>query len=425
MIRDGLVLPRFDEEPANKIILGLGFGDEGKGMAVAYETARSLAFGCSPINVRFNGGPQAAHNVRIARSDGVVMHHTHSQFGSGSMLGATTVVTSGMLVNPMTIASEATHLSIASGIDVLKKLVIDARCPVVLPMHIHANQEVEKSRNSAHGSTGNGVGIARWCEMTDRDMTVTVMDLFDTAMLVRKIGYWSEQIQSRFGVPIPPLTRADARAITDGMMSLVDSGLRVLDTTSYLSMLASSGECCFICEGSQGIMLDQRYGFFPHVTFGDMSSNGVPEVIRMCSRVVGVTRSYATRHGNGPFPVALAKTDVLEKDNEWSEWAGSFRIGVLDLSLLREGAYHAGADEIFVSCLDRYGGAVSYDYRRTERVCAESEETLLDSISDMCAPVTAVGRGETIDKWQDKIGVQNGWRNLDEDGLRCRHEDQD
>ena len=75
-------------KPVPAAIVGLGFGDEGKGMAVAHEVGRSRACGLDAMVVRFNGGPQAAHNVRVVDRDGNIRHHTHAQFGSGTLLGA-------------------------------------------------------------------------------------------------------------------------------------------------------------------------------------------------------------------------------------------------------------------------------------------------------------------------------------------------
>ena len=98
--------PFVDREPQSKVVIGLGYGDEGKGMAVAHETLRALAHGLRVVNVRFNGGPQAAHNVRVMVNYATVLHHTHSQFGSGSMFGALTVLMRFVIV------SEVAYLNI-------------------------------------------------------------------------------------------------------------------------------------------------------------------------------------------------------------------------------------------------------------------------------------------------------------------------
>ena len=137
-------------------IIGMGFGDEGKGMAVAYETARAVHDGLIPVNVRFNGGPQAAHNVRIVTDEGHILHHTHSQLGSGTMLGATTVITDGMLFDPVAMMPEVLHMARVTGrqkVDVLRNVHVDELCPVVLPIHAAVNRALEEDRgNARHGA---------------------------------------------------------------------------------------------------------------------------------------------------------------------------------------------------------------------------------------------------------------------------------
>ena len=221
----------FKHEPTHKVVLGLGYGDEGKGMAVAHEVARALAFGLRPIVVRFNGGPQAAHNVRVQTDDGNVMHHTHSQFGSGALLGAKTILAKGMLFDPLAVAREASHLSFVTKRDVMPDLMVDKACPVVLPIHAYANQQLERIRgNERHGSTGRGIGVARACEhacktgLVDRDMLIDVRSLFNATELNSKMRFWCEWISKQFHIEVDVPIGGFADDMSDGMRRLVWDG---------------------------------------------------------------------------------------------------------------------------------------------------------------------------------------------------------
>ena len=115
------------------IVIGLGFGDCGKGTIVDHLTR---APGAHTV-VRFNGGPQAGHNVVLP--DG--RHHTFSQFGSGTFVGGVqTLLSRFMLVEPYALLNEANHL-VQSGVpDPLDRLWIDKRCAVITPAHQAANR---------------------------------------------------------------------------------------------------------------------------------------------------------------------------------------------------------------------------------------------------------------------------------------------
>ena len=393
--------------------MGLGYGDEGKGMAVAFETARALAFGLEPVNVRFNGGPQAAHNVRIKRDDGTVMHHTHSQFGSGTMLGAKTILTDGMLFDPLALRPELTHLQTILGRDVL--LAVDPRCPVVLPIHVEANRAIERARTNRHGSTGRGIGIARMCEHAVRsgdvsaDYMIDVGTLFDYRALREKMDYWRSWIHAHQYVKVSQPNLVDVIDISSSMDTFSESGMLMMtDTHQLVRDLMTDGRHSVIFEGSQGIMLDARYGDFPHVTYGDMTAQGVYKVVgdELWDRVdiMGVTRSYVTRHGMGSMPNE-GTADVPEKDNETYEWAGAFRTGILDLRELWNGVYFSRAKEVAVSCLDRYPGRYTCLTKVGEcssEVLPHEDEDIVGAIERECyVPVTVTGRGETLDMWKD------------------------
>src|SRR5690349_8592758 len=110
------------------LVLDLAYGDCGKGTIVDFLTRAHAA----DLVVRFNGGPQAGHNV--VTPDG--RHHTFSQFGSGTFVPAVrTLLSRFMLIEPYAMVNEAAHLAELAVTDALDRLMIDARCPVITPAH--------------------------------------------------------------------------------------------------------------------------------------------------------------------------------------------------------------------------------------------------------------------------------------------------
>lgn len=404
-------LPPFaDRDPQSKVVIGLGYGDEGKGMAVARETLRALANGLRVVNVRFNGGPQAAHNVRVMGSGDTVLHHTHSQFGSGSMFGALTVLTSGMLVDPLAIASEASHLSMLTQSNVMHDLIIDYKCPVIMPMHVEANHVIERKQH--HGSTGRGVGVARAYEAdvkagkVDEDSLITMRSLLHSSLLAKQMLDLQDWIRERYGIEVGPSSEleveSEAIKISNGVEHLMRCGLQVIGgVDSVLRSYLRSDRHCVIFEGSQGVMLDERFGYFPHVTYGDMSAAGAFRAAGRILPVMGVTRTYHTRHGNGPLK-SEGSVSIPEHDNVTNEWAGAFRTGLL----MTDELYHASScvpvSEVAVSCVDKYPGKY-LDWDGNE-VSADIG-SLFDEIEDMCsAPVTVFGCGNFVQGWHDRKG---------------------
>lgn len=408
-------------KPVPTAVIGLGFGDEGKGMAVAHDTRKIVARGLRPVNVRFNGGPQAAHNVRV-RLDGTIRHHTHSQTGSGAMLGASTVLTRGMLVSVGALFYECGHLSGTIGGNYIERVTIDSRCPVVLPTHIELNRFLEDRRGSGrHGSTGTGIGIARECEESIDGTTISVGALRDEAELARMIRFWRDGYLRQkykldgFSWTLEP--EEEARAVAGYLAECVNLGVNVVDDADkYVRELLTDGIHGVTFEGSQGILLDERWGFPPHVTYGDMAPDGALEIADSVPvNVMGVTRTYQTRHGAGPFPTE-GGVSIPEMDNVYGRWSGAFRTGLLDMLRLHLAADAAGVDEVAVSHTDRYPGryadtggllqnlSIEKDGTLYSRVSVEATlDELVNQIEKECnADVTVIGHGPILEDWEDR-----------------------
>lgn len=343
-------------------IVGLGYGDEGKGMTVGFLAENIRRNGGRPIVVRYNGGPQAAHNVRINGK-----HHTFSQFGAGFLSGADTVLSKYTLFQPYSAMKEAEALIKETGTNPLGTLSVDPNAPLLLPVHAQCNRMLETRRASnghRHGSTGMGVGVARDYELAmhedgTTDAIPTVADLSKPFRLADKMQAQAEWLGRRWGMDFHYTRETAEEQATELHLIYSDmtaSGVEFIESKEALSDHRWTPDDV-IFEGSQGILLDLRYGFFPHVTYGWMDADNARTLAKESNLpapvIIGCTRTYSTRHGDGPFPPQHT-FDVPEVDNGTGVWQGAFRTGLLDLPMLHYGASIVKPDVLSLSCMDLY-----------------------------------------------------------------------
>ncbi|WP_051764972.1 adenylosuccinate synthetase [Saccharothrix syringae] len=340
------------------IVVGLGFGDEGKGSVVD-----ALCHDGPPVAsvVRFNGGAQAAHNVVAGGR-----HHTFSQFGSGTLAGVPTHLSRHVLVEPIALAAESRELAALGVRDPLGLLSVDAGALLTTPLHVRANRAREDARGDArHGSCGKGIGETVWYSLLagarpgdvveHQEVVGTpgaaprVGDCADPAALRRKLDALARFYEPLIGAgtsvaELVSLYRdfADAVRITRG---------------DEVGRLAGRGRLVF--EGAQGVWLDQHHGFHPHTTWSTTTPANARELLRgRPATVLGVTRTYQTRHGAGPLPTEdpAVAARFPERHNATGRYQGAWRAGHLDAVLLeRAVALCGGVDGLAVTHLDATG----------------------------------------------------------------------
>ena len=330
-------------------VLGLGFGDEGKGMVTDYLCSQSPA---STMVVRFSGGHQAAHTVC---ADGA--EHVFSNFGSGTLRGCLTYWSKHCTFEPVGFCVERKFLT---RLGKIPQIIVDASCPVTTPYDIFANQI---SPERAHGTTG--VGFWKTIERNRRGVTLTFADIFEgerhqlEGKLLRIAKYYG------FVDNIQP---GDFYWAVDLIKSFHDKSV-------YMSTVGCSSTFkSFVFEGSQGLLLDKDLGFFPHVTPSKTNLENIFELGYGLDGVYLVTRAYQTRHGVGPMTnesLPLQVRDDHERSTKTNEFQGSLRKTVLDLDLL-ESVVHRGVDEdcrqhsitkhLVVTCLDQIQGFPTLTY---------------------------------------------------------------
>jgi adenylosuccinate synthase len=344
-------------------VLGLGFGDCGKGRFVDALTRRGQAH----TVVRFSGGAQAGHNVVIAAEAGsMARHHTFSQFSSGTLVpGVRTLLLDPMVVHPTALLVEAEALGSIGVNDALSRLKIDARCRVITPYHQAAGRLRELLRGAeAHGTCGVGVGETVRHSLGYPEQALRYADLSQVSAAhgrarIDRLQAIRETLLEEFS----RLCQADCpEGLTEEFQILQDETLagKWLNSARALArqcppvfaeeiraQLVQPG--CVVFEGAQGLLLDEWRGFHPHTTW---SSTTVGAVERVAARFgvtapikhYGVLRSFLTRHGAGPLPTHDESLDdkLPEPHNHADGWQGCFRRGHPDVVLLRYALEAAG-----------------------------------------------------------------------------------
>lgn len=353
------------------VIAGLGYGDEGKGTTVDW-LARRHATGGDVVCVRYNGGAQAAHNVVLPEGT----HHTFSQFGSATLAGAVTFLSSHMVVNPTTMLVESAVLAglphpISIG-DPLSRVHVDSTALVTTRFHVAANRvrELVKGARHTHGSCGMGMHETMMDYEQGRP-ALAVGALRHPKRLRARLEEIQEQKYTQLNVAYSQAPQSQALedefsllrdpAVVDVLVERMTQWARRVSIVEYgwLEKHLHKLGTLTIFEGAQGMLLDQTHGFFPHVTHSNCTfanADALLEEAGMHGPVLhyGVTRTYQTRHGAGPMPTARPDLEaLLAHDHNYTGrssgpganlagWQGRMRAGELDLVTARHAVRHVG-----------------------------------------------------------------------------------
>jgi adenylosuccinate synthase len=340
------------------ITVGLGFGDEGKGATVDYLTRHYDA----DLVVRYCGGSQAGHNVELP--DG--RRHTFSQFGAGTLAGASgrprTYLGPGVVIDPPALLHEARHLSELGVPDPAGLLTVHPRCLVTTIWHRTLNQLREMSRDEdKHGSCGRGIGEARSYWLRHGEDALFAADLRETHVLRAKLELLRQRALLELQEFVPRIGTDRLREFDLWDLN-TEAVARDLGEAARQGVVVSPEvpECdTAIFEGAQGVLLDEYRGFHPYTTWSTVTTHHAWELVRQMEAeavaVLGITRAYATRHGEGPFPTYSPELTARLQDpgNPWNRWQGGLRCGWLDLPLLRYAAAVGPLDGIVVNHLDQ------------------------------------------------------------------------
>jgi adenylosuccinate synthase len=327
------------------VILGLQWGDEGKGKIVDY-FAKDY-----DVVARFQGGPNAGHTLYVNDTK-VVLH----QIPSGVFHpGIINLIGNGVVLDPITLKKECDTVA-SFGIDLKKNLFISERAHLILPTHRALDKAAELSKgNQKIGSTLKGIGPT-YMDKTGRN-GLRVGDLLDknftTAYI--KLRMKHQRLLDNYNF------QEDITAWEEEFFEALEflKELNIVNGEYFINKQIKQGKR-ILAEGAQGSMLDIDFGTFPYVTSSSTISAGVcsglgiaPQHIR---DVIGVTKAYCTRVGGGPFPTELENETGEELRKLGSEFGATTgrprRCGWIDLVALNFACMINGVTKIVMTKAD-------------------------------------------------------------------------
>lgn len=379
-----------------KIIVDLAYGDTGKGSVVDYFCGTD-----SPKYViRYCGGFQCGHKVQLP--DGTF--HIFSQFGSGTLAGVPTYYGPHCIFELFSWIAEKNHLHEKGIHD--PKFYLDKNCLVATVYHRILNQVKEnyRSEKEKHGSCGVGIGETRRYWIDYGLDSIFAKDLLDRSNLLQKLRLMSYRIREelRTCYKSDRLVKEFDSFSPEFLYNQYSKTLKEehgLWITSPRNIFPNDN---LVFEGSQGVLLDENYGFHPYTTWSTVTPKHAFNLVdqlgldREKCQVIGVIRSYMTRHGAGPFP---SECDDLGIKNDGgtveTPFNGKMRYGLLDLNLLEYSTKIVSPDLLFVNCMDEFPGKIRDVWGST---CHINDGELLRNLEYFCK-VGYLGYGPThLDK---------------------------
>jgi len=321
------------------IVVGMQFGDEGKGQAVDWLCKKYNA----KLVVRFGGGHQCGHNV--VRNG---YRHNFSSIGSGTLCGADTHIAAGCMVEWNAMKRELWSLR-RNGF--WPFVTVDPGCLVATPYHSVMNR-IRNSINN-HGTCGVGIGETRsyWLKH-GQDAIFAGDDRHVVRNKLRLMRYrMHEEIRSLEGVDEDQYS-AFSNISDDAIVSEHISPVAAIRKTEDM---VSDYNNHIVFEGHQGFLLDESFGFHPHTTWSDCTANSAIDICKSFGidyKVFGCLRAVMSRHGNGPFPSWDESIKLSDPGNKWNAGQGEMRFGWFDSVLLRYAKKHCPVDYTVVSWVD-------------------------------------------------------------------------
>ncbi|MDP9083364.1 MAG: adenylosuccinate synthase [Pseudomonadota bacterium] len=382
----------------NLVVIGLQWGDEGKGKVVDLLTDQVKAV------VRFQGGHNAGHTLVIGGKKTIL-----SLIPSGILHAqAQCLIGNGVVLSLEALFKEAEML-MAQGVPVFERLRVSPACPLILASHVALDRAREKAQGAnAIGTTGRGIGPAYEDKVARRALRVS--DLFHgkrfAAKLAELLDYHNFILQRYFEVP--------AIDFQQMLESNLEFGERlkplVADVTGILEQLSVDGHNVLF-EGAQGAMLDVDLGTYPYVTSSTTTAGGAAAGTgvgpRRLHEVLGIVKAYATRVGAGPFPTELFDEfgeHLSRVGHEFGSVTGRRRrCGWFDAVALRRSVVHSSCSLLCVTKLDVLDGLDTIRICVGYRVGGEVMSTppLLSGHFGECEAVY-----EDMPGWQDStVGI--------------------
>lgn len=309
------------------VLLGLQWGDEGKGKVVDVLTPRY------DVVARFQGGPNAGHTLEFEGKKYVLRSIPSGIFQHGQV----NIIGNGVVLDPILFRDEAQDLQ-KSGVDIKKVLKISRKAHLIMPTHRLLDAAYEKLKGDAKiGTTGKGIGPTYTDKVSRNGLRVgDILSDFDKKYAVAKARHIA--LLTALG-ETPDIAEIEAKWF-DAIEYLKE--YEFIDSEFFINKMIASGKSV-LCEGAQGSLLDVDFGSYPFVTSSNTvcagACTGLGVAPSKIGEVYGIFKAYCTRVGSGPFPTELfdeTGSKIRAIGHEYGAVTGrERRCGWIDLVALR------------------------------------------------------------------------------------------
>lgn len=310
------------------VLLGLQWGDEGKGKVVDVLTPRY------DVVARFQGGPNAGHTLEFDGHKYVLRSIPSGVFQNGSL----NIIGNGVVLDPVLFMQEAKELE-RSGIDLRKVLKISRKAHLIMPTHRLLDAAGEKAKGKAKiGTTGKGIGPTYTDKVSRNGLRLGDTELDFEERYNRARDRHVEMLKAAEAdlSQLPELEKTWFEAV--GYLKTFD----IVDSEHLINRMLRDNKKV-LCEGAQGTMLDVDFGSYPFVTSSNTVAAGACTGLGVAPRnigdVFGIFKAYCTRVGAGPFPTELhdeTGARIRDLGHEYGAVTGrERRCGWIDLVALR------------------------------------------------------------------------------------------
>lgn len=364
------------------VILGLQWGDEGKGKIVDYLADKY------DIIARFQGGPNAGHTLVI---DGK-KHILHTIPSGIFREGKTNFIGNGVVIDPITLMKEIEGLN-AIGVPVQERLIISKRANLILPTHKILDAASEASKGSSKiGSTLKGIGPT-YMDKTGRN-GLRIGDILENDFIVKYELLKAKHLQLlqiyNFDYELQELETAWFEAVEKL------KAIQQTESVYFMNEALRQGKK-ILAEGAQGSMLDIDFGTYPFVTSSNTITAAVCTGLGIAPKhigdVIGITKAYCTRVGGGPFPTELEGETGEKLRKEGSEFGATTgrprRCGWIDLPALNYTCLINGVTKLVITkadilnSFDEFGVCTDYQFDGMK-----TQELPFDMVNKEITPTT-------------------------------------
>ncbi len=374
----------------NVVVVGLQWGDEGKGKIVDYLSEKA------DVVARYQGGHNAGHTV-VINDEKFILHLIPSGILYKDKL---CLIGNGVVVDPAELIKEIDGLK-KRKIEVGDNLFLSKNAHLIMPYHIIIDRENENLRGEKSiGTTGRGIGPT-YCDKIGRG-GIRVADLLQPSLFREKLKATLAQVNFMLEhlYKVPPV---DADEIYDEYMNYAEKLSSYIADTDIMVNGMIDRKKNVLFEGAQGTLLDVDHGTYPYVTSSNAIAGGACTGLGVgptkISKVLGVVKAYTTRVGGGPFPTEIKDSlgdTIREKGGEYGATTGRpRRCGWLDLVVLKHSVRINGVTGIAITKLDILDGLgvlkICTSYRYNGKLYEEFPKEI--NIFGECEPVYEESEG--------------------------------